>query len=75
MPEFDSLINTKIAILWNDTDEEGSGENVPMWDYWTSESIKDKRGRGYNKSCVAAIKRDVGGNVIDKPIESDTVGG
>ena len=75
MPEFDSLINTKIAMLWNDTDEEGSRKSVLMWYYWTSECIKDKYGRGYNKSCVAAIKRDMGGDVIDKPTESDTVGG
>ena len=62
-------------MLWNDTDEEGSGESVLMWYYGTGECIKNKRGRGYNKSCVAAIKREVGGDVIDKPIESDTVGG
>ena len=56
MPEFDSLINNKIAMLWRDADKEGSGESVLMRYYGTVECIKDKRGRDDNKSCVAAIK-------------------
>ena len=63
-PEFDSLINKKIAMLWNDINGEGSRESVLRWYYGTVECIKDKRGRGDNKSCVAAIKWEVGGDVM-----------
>ena len=66
MPEFDSLINKKIAMLWTDTDDGDSGESMLRWYYGTVESIKNKRGRGSNKSCVAAVKWDVGGDELTK---------
>ena len=57
-------------MLWADMDDGGSGSGesmlMLMWYYGTVERIKDRRWGSNNKRCVAAIKWEVGGDVVDK---------
>ena len=62
MPDFDSLIDKRIAMLWVDEEEDENAEqgSVMMWYYGKVASIRNESNDVGNSSCEAEIAWDMG---------------
>ena len=77
MPDFDSLQGKRVAVLWNDEENDNSdiGNCVMMWYFGRVDRIMNKRGTGENKSCTAVIEWEAGGDVTNQPLKNSTWAG
>ena len=64
MPDFDSLVDKKIAMLWVDEEEDEDAEqgSVMMWYFGTVASISNGSNDDDNKSCEVEIAWEMGGD-------------